>query len=93
MTKSGIQRVRIYLNGEDWAGDRPLYKAVLAILRQSGATGATVLAALTGFGPQRQVAPEAERQPIVIEWVDSVGRIKPSVTVYQRACTACADHG
>jgi len=76
MTKSGIQRVRIYLNGEDWAGDRPLYKAVLAILRQSGATGATVLAALTGFGPQRQVAPEAERQPIVIEWVDSVGRIK-----------------
>ena len=76
MTKSGIQRVRIYLNGEDWAGDRPLYKAVLAILRQSGATGATVLAALTGFGPQRQVAPEADRQPIVIEWVDTGGRIK-----------------
>ncbi len=76
MAESAIQRVRIYLNGEDRAGDRPLYQAVLAELRQSGATGATAIAALAGFGPRRQTSPGVERQPIVIEWVDHAARIK-----------------
>lgn len=76
MVAPAVQRVRIYLNGEDRSGDRPLYQVVLAELRQSGATGATVIAALTGFGPRRQVPPLADRQPVVIEWVDHSARIK-----------------
>ncbi|WP_298815882.1 DUF190 domain-containing protein [Chloroflexus sp.] len=76
MAEPVIQRVRIYLNGEDWAGNQPLYKAILAELRQSGATGATALPALAGFGPRRQMLPNAERQPVVIEWIDHVARIK-----------------
>ncbi len=76
MAEPTVQRVRIYLNGEDRAGDRPLYQAVLAELRQSGATGATALPALAGFGPRRHVLPDAERQPVIIEWVDHAGRIQ-----------------
>ncbi|MGQ9482373.1 DUF190 domain-containing protein [Chloroflexus sp.] len=76
MAEPVAQRVRIYLNGEDRSGDRPLYQVVLAELRQSGVTGATVIAALTGFGPRRQVPPLADRQPVVIELVDYAARIK-----------------
>ncbi|WP_322511531.1 DUF190 domain-containing protein [Chloroflexus sp.] len=76
MAEPTVQRVRIYLNGEDRAGDRPLYQAVLAELRQSGATGATALPALTGFGPRRQVLPDVERQPVIIEWIDQAARIR-----------------
>ncbi|MEF3273652.1 MAG: DUF190 domain-containing protein [Chloroflexus sp.] len=76
MAEAAVQRVRIYVNGEDQVGNRPLYHAILAELRQSGATGATAFLALTGFGPQRQMLPDVERQPVVIEWVDHAARIK-----------------
>ncbi|GIV87417.1 MAG: hypothetical protein KatS3mg054_1446 [Chloroflexus sp.] len=76
MAEPTVQRVRIYLNGEDSADGQPLYKVVVDELRQSGATGATVLQALTGFGPRRQMLPNAMRQPVVIEWVDNAVRIQ-----------------
>ncbi len=87
MTEPTVQRVRIYLNGEDWVGDKPLYKAVLAELRQSGATGATALSALAGFGPRRQTLPDVDRQPVVVEWIDQavrIQRILPLIRVVAR---------
>ncbi|MFV9505038.1 MAG: DUF190 domain-containing protein [Oscillochloridaceae bacterium umkhey_bin13] len=75
-----VQRVRIYLSRDDqWQG-RPRYLALLEELQRAGATGATVLLGLAGFGPSQRTAtaivdrPEA-RQPLVLEWVDHAERV------------------
>lgn len=75
-----IQRVRIYLSEREQRGGEPLYLAVLELLRREGATGATALRGLAGFGPSywtRAGGPVSltERPPVVIEWVDRSERI------------------
>lgn len=75
-----VQRVRIYLRERDrWEGE-PLYSAVLNQLQQAGATGATALRGLAGFGPGYLVrtaanGPTTNDAPVVIEWVDRTERI------------------
>lgn len=80
-----VQRVRIYLSRDDqWEGG-PRYLAILEQLRRGGATGATAIQGLAGFGPgQRSRATVPDRpdqhQPVVVEWVDRaerVGRLLP----------------
>lgn len=81
MAADQVQRVRIYLSRSDqWEG-RPLYLAVLDLLRRSGATGATALQGLAGFGPgQRTRAGGLDRpedhQPVLIEWIDRAERVQ-----------------
>lgn len=74
-----IQRVRIYLNERDQAGGQPLYLAALERLRREGATGATALRGVAGFGAGSRVrtagVADFSPAPIVIEWVDRVERI------------------
>jgi CBS domain-containing protein len=75
-----VQRVRIYLSRDDrWEGG-PRYLAILEELRRSGATGATALQGLAGFGPgqrSRLAAPARpdQHQPVVIEWVERAERV------------------
>ncbi|MCG8353541.1 MAG: DUF190 domain-containing protein [Chloroflexales bacterium] len=75
-----VQRVRIYVNENDsWQG-QPLHIAVLDQLRQTGATGATALRGLAGFGPGRRtnvlgVLTASDPAPVVIEWIDRVERV------------------
>ncbi|HMQ33243.1 MAG TPA: DUF190 domain-containing protein [Chloroflexaceae bacterium] len=79
-----VQRVRFYLSQDDqWEG-RPRYLALLDRLRRAGATGATALQGLAGFGPGHRALAAPERgdrhQPVVVEWVDRaerVGRLLP----------------
>lgn len=80
MTERDIQRVRIYLRQDErWQGEAR-YLAILEELRRLGATGATVLHGLAGFGPGHRVRPAPperpdRRQPVVIEWVDRAERV------------------
>jgi CBS domain-containing protein len=75
-----VQRIRIYLSQDDqWEGG-PRYLALLEELRRTGATGATAIQGLAGFGPgHRSWASTPERpgqhQPVVIEWIDRAERI------------------
>ncbi len=75
-----VQRVRIYLNRDDqWEGG-PRYVALLDQLRRIGATGATALQGLAGFGPgTRRRITSADRsdqhQPVVVEWIDRDERV------------------
>lgn len=77
---NAVQRVRIYLSTSDrWEGG-PLYLAVLDELQRIGATGATALQGLAGFGPGRRSRPGpltgvAASQPVVIEWIDRAERV------------------
>lgn len=75
-----VQRVRIYLSRDDqWEGGAR-YLALIEQLRRGGATGATALQGLAGFGPGQRSRPGAldraeQHQPVVVEWVDRVERV------------------
>ena len=75
----GIQRVRIYLNERDQAASQPLYLAALERLRREGATGATALRGVAGFGAGSRLRTSGIADftpaPIVIEWVDRAERV------------------
>ena len=86
-TAESVHRVRIYLSERDqWQGGA-LYLAVMEALRREGATGATALRGLAGFGPgfwTRAGSPlgVGSNQPVVIEWVDRserIGKILPMI--------------
>jgi PII-like signaling protein len=69
--------VRIYLGRSRRAADhRPLFRQLLALLRQEGLAGATVLRGWAGYGHDRQVHTATIEcasfdLPVVIETVDS----------------------
>lgn len=86
-TTDTIHRVRIYIGEQDrWEG-QPLYLAVLERLRREGATGATALRGLAGFGPGHRTRAAApvnpnERPPVLIEWVDRAERIARTLSLF-----------
>jgi CBS domain-containing protein len=74
-----IQRVRIYLNERDQAEGRPVYLVALERLRREGATGATALRGIAGFGAGSRLRTSGIADftpaPIVIEWIDRAERV------------------
>jgi len=73
--------VRIYLGESDrWQG-KPLYQAIVQLLRQRGLAGATVLRGIEGFGAKQhmhstRILSLSEDLPILIEAVDEEARIR-----------------
>lgn len=81
MTDESFQRIRIYLNDQDRLENRALYLVILERLQQEGASGATALHGLAGFGPNHRNYPAGinasrEQHPVVIEWIDRLDRIE-----------------
>ncbi len=75
-----FERVRIYLSEQDHYKNEPLHATLLRMLQQEGASGATVLHGVAGFGP-RQRARAADfvlsaHTPLVLEWIDRVSVIE-----------------
>jgi CBS domain-containing protein len=81
------KRVRIYVNEGDRHGYQPIHTALLAFLRKEGASGATALRAIEGFGASGELHTArlldvAQRLPIVIEWIERaevVERLLPGI--------------
>src|SRR5262245_56265008 len=78
--QTAIQRVRIYISERDTAAGQPLYLATLDRLRREGATGATALRGVAGFGPGHRLRTAGAADldlspPVVIEWVDRAERV------------------
>ncbi len=73
--------MRIYIGESDkWQG-KPLYEAILRLLRAEGIAGATVLRAVAGFGANSvihtaNVLRLSVDLPIVVEVVDATDRIE-----------------
>jgi PII-like signaling protein len=73
--------VRIYLGESDrWQG-RPLYQAIVELLRTRGIAGATVLRGIEGFGAKQhlhstRILSLSEDLPILIEAVDDEERLR-----------------
>jgi len=73
--------VRIYLGESDQWHGRPLYQAIVELLRQSGVAGATVLRGIEGFGAKQhlhstRILSLSEDLPVLIEAVDSEEKIR-----------------
>ena len=72
---------RIYIGESDtWQG-RPLYEAIVHLLRERGLAGATVLRGLEGFGAKQhlhttRILSLSSDLPILIEVVDQEDRLR-----------------
>ncbi len=75
------KKVSIYIGESDKWERKPLYQAILELLKKEDCAGATVTRALSGFGAHSRihtasvVALSADL-PLKVEWVDSPVRVK-----------------
>jgi hypothetical protein len=78
--------LRIYIGEADVFHGRPLYQAIIEILRREGLAGATVLRGIEGFGKSSllhtaTVLRLSEDLPILIECVDTVENVEAVLPV------------
>jgi uncharacterized protein len=73
--------LRIFIGESDKHGRKPLYQAIVKMLREEGLAGATVLRGIEGFGATSRLHTArilwlSEDLPIVIEGADTAERIE-----------------
>ena len=73
--------MRIYIGERDKHGGRPLYEAIVMLLRERHFAGATVLRAIMGFGANARIRTQKVLDlsvdlPIVVECVDEESKIR-----------------
>ncbi len=73
--------LRIFIGESDTHDGRPLYQAIVEVLRRRGLAGATVLRGIEGFGKSSRLHTAhilrlSEDLPIVIECVDAGDKIE-----------------
>jgi PII-like signaling protein len=73
---------RIYIGESDTYEGRPLYDAIVRLLRERGIRGASVFKGIEGFGRSSRVHTTrilalSEDLPILIEVVDAAERLRP----------------
>jgi uncharacterized protein len=73
--------LRIFIGESDKHGRKPLYQAIVEMLREEGMAGATVLRGIEGFGATSRLHTArilrlSEDLPIVIEVADTAERIE-----------------
>lgn len=81
MESRDARLVRIFIGESDTHEGRPLYQAIVELLRRRGLAGATVLRGIEGFGKSSRLHAAhilrlSEDLPIVIECVDLADRIE-----------------
>ena len=72
---------RIYVGESDTWHGRPLYEAIVQLLRERGMAGATVLRGIEGFGAKNvlhttRILRLSEDLPVLIEVVDTEARVR-----------------
>jgi PII-like signaling protein len=73
--------LRIFIGESDKHGRKPLYQAIVEMLREEGMAGATVLRGVEGFGANShlhtaRILRLSEDLPIVIEVADTTEKIE-----------------
>jgi PII-like signaling protein len=80
-------RVRAYFGERDTHHGKPLWSALLELLRREGAAGATVTRGIAGYGAHSTIHAASlvdlsADLPLILEWVDSeeqVARLLPAI--------------
>lgn len=72
--------LRVFVGESDKHGHKPLYQAIVELLRKRGLAGATVLRGVEGFGAHSRLHTDrilrlTQDLPIVVECVDTAERI------------------
>jgi uncharacterized protein len=72
--------LRIFIGESDKHGHKPLYQAIVELLRKQGLAGATVLRGTEGFGAHSRIHTQrilqlSEDLPVLIECVDTAEKI------------------
>ena len=75
-------RVRIYIGESDHHQGRPLYQAIVELLRERGVAGATVVRGVEGYGAHARLHTArilrlSEDLPVIVETVDREDRLRP----------------
>ena len=75
---------RIYIGESDTWNGRPLYEAIVHLLRDRGLAGATVLRGIEGFGAKQhlhttRILSLSTDLPVLIEVVDQEDRIRAAL--------------
>jgi PII-like signaling protein len=86
MTGHGV-RVRAYFGERDHYHGKPLWSALLELLRHEGAAGATVTRGIAGYGANSKIHAASivdlsSDLPLILEWVDTaelVDRLLPAI--------------
>lgn len=73
-------RIRAYFGERDAHHGKPLWSALLAFLRASGAAGATVTRGIAGYGAHSRIHAASivdlsSDLPLVLEWIDAPERV------------------
>lgn len=73
--------MRIHVGEFDKHGGKPLYQAIVELLRERGFAGATVFRGMMGFGPSAKIHSDRVLRlsmdlPIVIECVDTDEKVQ-----------------
>jgi uncharacterized protein len=74
-------RVRAYFGERDHHHSKPLWSALLELLRQEGAAGATVTRGIAGYGAHSKIHAASivdlsADLPLILEWVDTEDRVQ-----------------
>jgi CBS domain-containing protein len=74
------RRVTIYIGESDRHGGKPLYMAILELLKAENCAGATVTRGVAGFGAHSRIHTASivdlsSDLPLVVEWIDDPARI------------------
>ena len=72
--------MRIFIGESDRCGHRPLYEALVELLRKEGFAGATVLRGISGFGANRvyhtqKLLDLSADLPLIVEVIDTPEKI------------------
>lgn len=89
MERQDATLLRIFIGESDTHEGRPLYQAIVEMLREAGLAGATVLRGIEGFGMSSRLHAAhilrlSEDLPIVIECVDATDEIESVLPVLER---------
>ena len=83
------KRIRIFIGeAEEWHG-KPLYHAILELVQQQGAAGATVMRGIEGFGPEHHLSTDrlpdiANNLPLIVEIVESIEKVEALLPLLDR---------
>jgi uncharacterized protein len=83
------KRIRIFIGeAEEWQG-KPLYRAILELVQQQAAAGATVTRGIEGFGPEHHLSTDrlpdiADNLPLIVEIVESAEKVEALLPLLDR---------
>ncbi|MDQ6661418.1 MAG: DUF190 domain-containing protein [Chloroflexota bacterium] len=75
------KHIRIFIGeAQSWRG-KPLYRALLEIAHHYGASGATVLRGIEGFGPEHHLSTDrlpdiSENLPLIVDIIEREERVR-----------------